>query len=132
MLDYARQRIREVLKFPHSVVFVTSGPAGVQASEYPCEAEDIYLYILIPKTSDHLFNLEYASGVTLLSSSWEMKGEAKIVTPNKYEVELDLLNSPDTDWCVLVQVEPVQVQIRREGGWGTIETIDLSGGRNQA
>jgi len=125
MLDYAHQRIREVLKIPPSAVLVTNGPAGVQASEFPCEAADLTLYVYVPKTSDHLFNLEYVPGVNLLSSSWEIKGDAKIVSPDEVEVELDLMHTQDVDLYVLVQVEPVQVQIRREGGWGNLETIDL-------
>ena len=38
MLDYARQRAIEALKITQKAVLATSGPAGVQATEFPCEA----------------------------------------------------------------------------------------------
>ncbi len=103
----------------------TSGPAGVQASEFPCEAIDLSLYLLVPQTSDHLFNLEHESTVILLTAGWELKGKAHIVSPHAPDLELDLLREPGAEWCALVQVVPCQMQIRREAGWGHLETLDL-------
>ncbi len=125
MLDYARQRASEALRIPRSAVLATSGPAGIQAGEFPCEAIDLDLYLLLPKTSDHLFNLEHDSTVTLLTAGWELKGQAQIIPPGVSDLKLDLLREPGTDWCVLVRIDPWQMQIRREEGWGNIETIDL-------
>lgn len=125
ILDYARQRAIEALKIPRTAVLATSGPAGVQASELPCEAIDLVLYLLVPQTSDHLFNLEHEPTVTLLAAGWELRGQAQVISPNAPDLELDLLREPGAEWCVLVRVEPYQVQIRREAGWGNIETIDL-------
>jgi hypothetical protein len=126
MLDYARQRVRETLRITRTVVLATSGPAGVQASEFSCEALDLHLYLLVPRTSDHLFNLEHDSAVTLLSAAWELRGEAHIIAPHASDVELDLSREAGAEWCVLVRVDPCQVQIRRAEGWGNLETIDLS------
>lgn len=125
MLDYARQRAIEVLSRHRKAVLATSGPAGVQASEFPCEAIDLNLYLLVPQTSDHLFNLEHDSTVTLLTAGWELKGEAQIILPNAPDLELDLLREPGAEWCVLVRVAPCRLQFRREGGWGNLETLDL-------
>src|SRR5574341_600738 len=125
MLDYARQRAIEVLKIPRSAVLATSGPAGVQASEFPCEALELELYLLVPQTSDHLFNLEHVSTVSLLTDIWELKGEAQILSPNSADLKLDMLREPEAQWSVLVQVSPCELQIRREEGWGNLETIDL-------
>ncbi len=125
MLDYARQRAIEALRIPRRAVLVTSGPAGVQAGEFPCEAIDLDLYLLVPKTSDHLFNLEHDATVTLLTSGWELKGQAQIIPPDAPDLGPDLLRERDAAWCVLVQVDPCQMQIRREEGWGNLETIDL-------
>jgi hypothetical protein len=127
MLDYARQRAMEVLKAVRTAVLATSGPAGVQASEFPCEAVGLDLYILVPQTSDHLFNLEHESTVTLLAAGLELKGDAQIITPGSTDLDMDLLQEPGAAWCALVRITPCQVQIRREGGWGNIETIDLKG-----
>ena len=125
MLDYARQRASEALRIPRSAVLATSGPAGILAGEFPCEAIDLDLYLLVPKTSDHLFNLEHDSTVTLLTAGWELKGKAQIIPPGVSDLRLDLLREPGAEWCVLVRIDPWQMQIRREEGWGNIETIDL-------
>lgn len=125
MLDYARQRAIEALKIPRRAVLATSGPAGVQAGEFPCEAIELALYLLVPLTSDHLFNLEHDTTVTLLTARWELKGEAQIIPPNTPDLELDLSREPGAEWCGLVRVDPYQIQIRREEGWGYLETIDL-------
>jgi hypothetical protein len=127
MLDYAHQRALEALGTPRIAVLVTNGPAGVQAGEFPCVALGLRLYLLVPQTSDHLFNLEHETMVTLLAAGWQLKGEAQIVAPGIADLELNLLHEPGAAWCVLVRVTPCQVQIRREGGWGNIETIDLAG-----
>jgi hypothetical protein len=125
MLDYAHQRASEVLKVPRTAVLATSGPAGIQASECPCEAIDLTLYLLIPQTSDHLFNLKHEADVTLLTAAWELKGAAQIIPPTAPLPDLGLLREPAAQWCVLVRVQPRQIQIRRAEGWGNIETIDL-------
>ncbi len=125
MLDYARQRAIEALKIPRRAVLATSGPAGLLASEFPCEAIDVDLYLLVPWTSDHLFNLEYDPSVTLLTARWELKGETQMISPTTLDLELDLLREPGAEWCGLVRVSPYQIHIRREKGWGYLETIEL-------
>lgn len=125
MLDYARQRVAEVLKLSRTAVLATSGPAGVQANEFACEALDLNLYLLVPQTSDHLFNLEHNPAVTLLTARWELKGEAYVLPSSAPAQQLNLLQTAGAEWCVLVRVEPAQVQIRREAGWGNLETFDI-------
>ncbi len=125
MLDYARQRAIEALGIPRTAVLVTSGPAGVQASEFPSETIGLDLYLLVPQTSDHLFNLEHESTVTLLTARCEIKGIAQIISHNALDLELDLWREPGAAWCALVRVQISQVQIRSERGWGNLETIDL-------
>jgi hypothetical protein len=125
MLDYARQRAIEILSLPRRAVLATSGPAGVQASEFHCQAIGLDLYLLVPQTSDHLFNLEYDPCVTLLTAEWELRGEARVVPPNLPPLDLDLLQEPGAGWCDLVRIHPHQIQIHRQGGWGNLETIDL-------
>jgi hypothetical protein len=125
MLDYARQRAIEVLKVPRRAVLATSGPAGVQASEFPCEAIELELYLLVPQTSDHLFNLEHLSTVSLLTDEWELKGEAQIVSPDATGLKLDMLREPEAVCSVLVRVRPSKLQFRRVKGWGNLETIDI-------
>jgi hypothetical protein len=125
MLDYARQRAIEALGIPRIAVLVTSGPAGVQACEFRCEAIKLALYLLVPQTSDHLFNLEHDASITVLTAGCELKGKAHIISRDTAHLDLDLLREPGAAWCVLVRVEISQVQIRSEQGWGNLETIDL-------
>jgi hypothetical protein len=125
MLDYAHQRAIEVLKIPRRAVLATSGPAGVQVSELPCEALEVELYLLVPQTSDHLFNLENVSTVSLLTDVWDLKGEAQILFPNSTDLKLDMVREPEAQWSVLVRVRPCKLQIRKENGWGNLETIDI-------
>jgi hypothetical protein len=126
MLDYARQRAIEALRQARKVVLVTSGPAGVQAGEFPCQARELALYILVPQASDHLFNLEKDSRATLLTSGWELRGEAQIISPDPLNLELDLLRQLEAEWCELVRIIPHQIHIRRDQGWGYQETLDLN------
>jgi len=130
MLNYARQRAVDALKIPLKTVLATSGPAGVQAGEFPCEAAGLFLYLLIPRTSDHLFNLEQNPAVTVLAPQWELRGNAQIVFLEPAELQLAMLSASGqfkdwVEWSVLVRVEPIQLQIRRAVGWGNVETIDL-------
>ena len=129
MLNYAHQKAIQVLSVPHTVVLVTSGPAGVQADEFPCEAKGLVLYVLVPRISDHLFNLEHNSTTTLLAAGWELKGEGQVMPANAPIPELSLLQESGAQWCVLVRIDPWQIQIRRVAGWGNIETIDLNSPR---
>lgn len=126
MLDYARQRAAEILKNTPSAVLATSGPAGVQASALPIEAAAGDVYLLVPRTSDHLFNLEHNPNVTLLADGWELNGAAQTISPDQPGVPSGLLQTPEAGWCALVRVAPQQIHILRVGGWGHLETIDLS------
>jgi len=125
MMDYARQRAIEALKTSRNAVLATIGPAGLQVSEFPCEAVELIIYLLVPKTSDHLFNLEHDATVSIVTNACELKGEAHIISPIASDLELDLLKKPDIEWCEIVRVDPSQIQFRREKGWGNLETIDL-------
>ncbi len=123
MLDYAREQARQALKIPRSAVLATDGPAGLQLSELPCQALGLEIYLLLPPTSDHAFNLERSPAVTLLTKTWELKGEARIIAGEK--VGLELLRRPERAWSVVVRVTPSRIHILGDRGWGNEETIDL-------
>jgi hypothetical protein len=125
MFDYAHQRALEVLGAPRAAVLVTNGPAGVQVGEFPCVALGLSLYLLVPQTSDHLFNLEYESTVTMLITRCELKGRAQIISRGAVNPDCDLLRNPAADWGAFLRVEIFQVQLRNDEGWGNRETIDL-------
>jgi len=125
MLDYARQRASAALGNPRTAVLITSGPAGVLTGEFRCTVSDLRLYLLLPQTSDHLFNLEHESTVTALTATCELKGQAQILSWAALDLQVDLRHEPDAEWCSLVCIEISRVQMRSEDGWRTRETIDL-------
>jgi hypothetical protein len=125
MFDYAHQRVLEVLGTPRTAVLVTNGPAGVQVNEFPCATVGLILYLLVPQTSDHLFNLECESTVTLLIAQCELKGRAQIISRGEVNPDCILLQEPAVEWSAFLQIEISQVQIRSEVGWGNRETLDL-------
>lgn len=122
-MDYARQRAEEILRLTGRVILITSGPAGVQASECTCEIHGVEIYLFVPRTSDHLFNLEVEPLVMVLSGRWMAKGSAAL--PERNPSDLEIAKTADAEWCQLVRVWPDQIQIPRADGWGSIESIDL-------
>jgi hypothetical protein len=54
----------------------TTGPAGVQASVVACLVREDCVYVLVPSTVDHLFNMEHELEVVLTSSLWQLRGAA--------------------------------------------------------
>jgi hypothetical protein len=126
MINYARERAKEILKTAHTVVLATVGPAGVQASEFPCKAIELDLYLLVPRTSDHLFNLEHDDRVALHTEQWELTGKGRVLSPEEKWPQISLLPKTRTVYYVLIKVVPSQIQVLRSEGWGPAETIDLS------
>ena len=126
MINYARQRAIEALHLVTTAVIATSGLAGVLMSEHPCESIELDLYLLLPRTSDHLFNLEQDGRVTLLTAEWELHGKAHALTKDEPQPKLRRLSEVLTGWDVVVRVNPSQIQFRRPDGWGATETIDLA------
>ncbi len=125
MMDYARQRTIEALKTACTTVLATSGPAGILESEHPCEALGLVLYLVLPGTSDHLFNLEQDRRVALLTDEWGLRGVGRVLSSAETQPELKRLQPLLNDWYVLVKILPTQIQVRRRDGWGDVETIDL-------
>jgi hypothetical protein len=130
MLDYARQRAIQALSAPRTAVLATSGPAGVQVGKFPCKAVGLKLYLLIPQTSDHLFNLEHNPGVSILTDEWALKGAGKIIAAAAGDAcskpfETSGSYAAWLKWCALICIDPHQLQIHQEMGWGNRETIDL-------
>jgi len=125
MINYARERAIEILKTASTAVLATTSPSGVQVGEFPCEAIGIDIYILVPQTSDHLFNLEQDDRVALHTESWELTGKGRALSSQDNWPAISLVQKHGTAWYVLVKVVPGQIQILRPDGWGPAETIDL-------
>ena len=123
MLNHLRQRVTETLSAATAATLSTHGAAGIQASIFPCESVDLGLYLLVPRTSDHLFNLEYNPEAVVTTETWQVRGIARIA--HECPVSLALLGLPDAAWCEVVMVCPTRLQIEWPGGSGHAETIDM-------
>jgi hypothetical protein len=122
VLQHLRQRVVEALAGAGSVTLSTYGPADIQAGVFDCAAVDLTLYLLVPRTSDHLFNLEHNPQVVVTTEAWQLRGMASIAADR--EADLPLLQRPDVAWYEVVAVQPTRLQIAQTGG-GHAETIDI-------
>ncbi len=95
-------------------------------SAFPCEALGFDLYLLVPRTSDHLFNLEQDCRVAMHAVHWELTGKGQALLEKKDWPRIKLVRKIEPAWYVLVKVVPNRVQILRTEGWGAAETIDLA------
>lgn len=130
MLDHIRQKIIQALSQDQSVLLSSCGPADIQASRLSCalwaskpgEAPAfLILYLLVPRVSEHLLNLEHRPSVVVLGEGWKLHGTAQIQTTAEVPAGLPLLALPQATWGRLVAVHPTRMHLLR----GTPETIDL-------
>jgi len=123
MLDHLQRRIVETLAEAHAVTLATYGPASIQANVFPCEAQAGALYILVPRTSDHLFNIESNPAVVATTERWQVYGaaEALPMCPGG----LGLGSRPDAAWSAVIRLTPGRLHIAPAGPAGCAETIDV-------
>ena len=125
MLNHLRQHVAVTLAKARSAALATSGPAGLQAHVVPCAASGIQLYLLLPRTSDHLLNLEHDPAVVVATAEWQVSGRARVLTTAQCSAAMRLLEAPDAPWSIVIEVQPTRVAIAQPTGWGAAETIDL-------
>jgi len=101
------------------------GPAGLQASQLPCESIGLRFFMLLPATSDHLLNLETRPEVTVNTARWQLRGTAAILENENYPLVLGLRSKPEAQWGRLVEIFPTQFNLRRTDGLDFSETIDV-------
>jgi hypothetical protein len=128
MLEPLRQRVRKALSVETAATLSTNGRGGIQAGFFPCAADGLTLYFLVPSASDLLFNLEMDTAVVVTTPRWQMEGDGKIhplpVSSGSAAVR-QLARSPHAAGCVLVAVPCQRIHFSWENGWGYRETIDL-------
>lgn len=125
MLDDLRQRVVAILSAASRVTLLTSGPADLQAVFGRCESSGLRLYVLVPRTSDLLFNLEQHPEVLVLTSEWQLRGTASELPPAQRPPNLALLAAPEAAWSVVVLVTPQRMHWLGDGVKDVAETIDL-------
>lgn len=125
MLDHLKQHVAGILASTKTIILFTTGPAGMQAHQYPCEAQGILLYMLVPATADHLLNLEQDPFLVASTARWQLRGTAQLLQRHDGPQDLLLPKLPKANDCVLVQIWPTQLLIYRRDGWGFSATIDI-------
>jgi len=125
MLEHLRQRVAGVLADARTVTLSTTGPAGLQASRLSCESSDIELFVLVPRASDHLFNLETEPNVAVVNEFWSLTGKAHVLSRAEVPDGLALTRSPSENWSEVVQIHPVRVHLLQHDSRSPAETIDV-------
>jgi hypothetical protein len=125
MLDHLQKRVAEALASARTVTLATCGPAGVQAQTLACEAVGLRLYVLVPRTSDQLFNLEIQDEMIAVTPCWQLYGHAHRLDKGDWPPQLALARSAEAPWCELITIRPIRLQIANPEGWGFAETIDV-------
>ncbi|RIK44113.1 MAG: hypothetical protein DCC55_03610 [Chloroflexi bacterium] len=121
MLDKLRDRVAKLLAETHICTLATTGPAGIQASMVPCAGRGTTLYVLVPDTADHLFNLEIEPEVAVTTQTWHLRGRAEIAKEST-----DLFAVEQRQWHTVVRVAPIRLHILAESGTANYaETIDF-------
>jgi hypothetical protein len=123
MLDKLRDRAAQILAETNLCTLATTGPAGIQASMVRCAGQGLTLYLLVPDTSDHLFNLESEPEVAVTTATWRLRGIADIV-----QGSTDMFSADQSQWHTVVRVSPVRLHILPSSGPANYaETIDFDG-----
>jgi len=128
MLDHLRQKAIAMVSSVSTVLVSTYGPAGIQAGNFPCEANGLELFVLIPRTSELLFNIENHPEVIVTASEWHLHGVAFIVPGERAadeQVILHLLKVAEGDWSEVVEIRPTRLQIHPGDPTLPRETIDI-------
>lgn len=79
MLDKLRAEALALIAATPQCTLSTIGPAGVQASIVMCFVCQDCVYVLLPSTADHLFNLGHTLEVVLTDRLWQLRGTARLL-----------------------------------------------------
>lgn len=123
MLEHLRQRVIETLAGVRTVTLTTGGPAGLLASHLPCQAAGTLLYVLVPRSSDHLFNLETNAEVAVLDEVWSLKGRARVLGPAAWPPGLRA--RAESEWSAAVEIHATQLTLVCPTTGNPTETIDI-------
>jgi hypothetical protein len=128
MLDKLRaEALALIADTPHCTLS-TAGPAGVQASIVACMVRDDCLYIFVPSTADHLFNLEHDPEMVLTTALWQVRGAALALGEadgRHGTAPPEFGERASSAGHTLVEVFPLRMQIQAAGSRRYCETIDF-------
>lgn len=92
MLEPLRLRVVDALSSETSATLSTNGPGGIQAGFFPCESDGLTLYLLVPASSDVLYNLETETAVIITTPTGRWKEKLAHVFRRK--------RCPPFDWLI--------------------------------
>ncbi|MBU1878573.1 MAG: pyridoxamine 5'-phosphate oxidase family protein, partial [Chloroflexi bacterium] len=121
MLDKLRDRALRIIAATPTCTLATTGPAGLQASAVSCRMHEGRVFVLIPATSDHLFNLEHHPEVVLTTPQWQLRG---LVSADGAASSGAIGVEPHQS-VIAVEVLPVRMHLEPAGDGGHRETIDF-------
>jgi hypothetical protein len=124
VLHQLRRRATETLEGAREVVVSTWGPADVQVERMACEGVGLALYVLVPRTSDLLFNLENHTSVVVTADTWQARGVARLLAPGSHPDHLALASRPEAIWCQVAEIRPTRLHLYPSDGQASGETID--------
>jgi hypothetical protein len=128
VLDKLRAEALALIAATPHCTLSTLGPAGVQASIVTCVVRDDCVYILVPSTADHLFNLEHVLEVVLTTRVWQLRGAALVLggaggrhgtAPHEIDARARI------EGHTVVEVFPLRMHLEAAGPRRYRETIDF-------
>jgi hypothetical protein len=129
MFDKLRAEALALIAATPRCTLSTIGPAGVQASVVECMVCQDCVYVLVPSTVDHLFNLEHELEVVLTSASWQLRGAALALTQadgRQGTAPSDISARARNAGYTLVEVFPLRMHLEPAGRRRYRETIDFA------
>jgi len=128
MLNELRAEALELIGATQHCTLSTIGPAGVQASVVACAVRDDFVYVLVPSTVDHLFNLEHELEVVLTTPLWQLRCAALALSEAcglQGAAPYDISVQARAAGYTLVEVFPIRMHLEPFGRRRYRETIDF-------
>ncbi len=128
MLNQLRTEALALIAATPHCILSTIGPAGVQASAITCVVEAGCVYMLVPSTIDHLFNIEHELEVVLTSTAWQLRGAALAIGEalGRHGAASDAIQArARAAGATLVEVFPLRMHLEPTGRRRYRETVDF-------
>jgi hypothetical protein len=128
MLDKLRDEAMALIAATMQCTLSTAGPAGVQAAVVACLVRDRGVYVLVPSTSDQLFNIEHHTEVVLTTALWQLRGAAQAFVEEHgrhNSAPCDLVWSAHDQGYRVIAVFPLRMHIEAGSHRCYRETIDF-------
>ncbi len=123
MLAHLRRRVVETLAPVRQAMLATYGPADIQTAEVTCAAKEMQLYVLLPLTSDMLFNIESHASVVVSTPEWQAHGAARVLEASAWPACVNLPPCEQAQWQALAEITLTRLHIH--AGPNGPETIDV-------